>query len=108
MRAAKCSELGVWAGGTGRALRQRCGRYQRATEEVNSIQYGKLLLAAKVGELAGDERGRPKKGEKKNRSATDVFHRDTLSAYRKLAKHQADSREKAFRKAYAIAFWEPF
>ena len=71
-----------------RAISEYAKAVKATTGDKNAITYGFMLLAAKVGELAGDERGRPKKGQKKNRAATDVFHRDTLSSYRKLAKHQ--------------------
>jgi len=50
------------------------------------IEYGKLLLAAKVGELCPAEKG----GRGKLRSPTGGFHEDTLTDYRNLARYQAD------------------
>ena len=68
-------------------------RIKATDEEVNSVQDGKLMLAAKVGELcpaptpqeSGSRGGRGKKGD----GATDtLFHRETLANYRKLVAYQ--------------------
>ena len=66
------------------ALADYARRIQATTEEVNAVQYGKLLLAAKVGELCPAEKG----GRGKVRKNPAGFSRDTLGRYRTLAKHQ--------------------
>ena len=66
------------------------------TEEVNAIQYGKLMLAAHVGVLCsatsaaqrGAKGGRGKKAPKHGQGA---FSEPTLADYRKLARQQADA-----------------
>lgn len=78
-------------------------------EEVNSIQYGKLLLAAKVGELApaatAQERG-AKGGRGKKKLAhgmCELFHRNALNCYRKLAHHQREGKIDAYWEAVVDA-----
>ena len=69
------------------------GRQIKATtEEVNSVQYGKLLLAAKVGELCPAEKRGPKPKGVNHPPGEKLFHANTLTDYRKLAKHQREAR----------------
>lgn len=91
-----------------RAMADYAEAIKASREEINSIQYGKLLLAAKVGELAGDNRGRPKKGEEKNvgRQPT-LFHKDTLVDYRKLWKYQKSGRIDSYWDAVAEENHDP-
>ena len=57
------------------------------------------------GELAGDERGRPHEGEKKHWATTNIFHRDTLSAYRKLAPPGRWPRSPPIPRPFQAGFW---
>jgi len=65
-------------------------RIKATTEDVNHIQYGKLLLAAKVGELCPAEKGG--RGKINLHTAGEGFHPNTLTAYRKLTKHQLSGK----------------
>ena len=67
------------------AISEYARRIKATTEDVNHVQYGKLLLAAKVGELCPAEVG----GRGKNSSGSQTgFAKQTMADYRKLAKHQ--------------------
>jgi len=82
------------------AISEYARRIKATTEEVNHIQYGKLLLAAKVGELCPAEVG----GRGKTRTQhVQVFHRNTLADFRKLAKHQAGGKIDEYFEAVAEA-----
>ena len=68
-------------------------RIHATTEEVNSVQYGKLLLAAKVGELSPAGKRGPKTEEDNHPAGEKLFHANTLTSYRKLYKYQAEGRQ---------------
>ncbi|MFH1920109.1 MAG: hypothetical protein ABIP48_09525 [Planctomycetota bacterium] len=59
-----------------------------ASEDINHVQYGKLLLAAKVGELCPAMTREETGARKGSTPEVQPFHRNTLADYRKLAKHQ--------------------
>ena len=66
-------------------------RIKATEEEVNSIQYGKLRMAAYVGESCPvTPRNGTGRGKKLSDANRELFHADTLTTYRKLARHQAE------------------
>jgi len=72
------------------ALARLARDLKATTEEVNHIEYGKLLFAAKVEELCPSEQG--KRTDKTSHAAGGkLFHYNTLADYRKLYKHQKAS-----------------
>ena len=60
-------------------------RIKATTEEVNSIQYGKLLLAAKVGELCPKEKRGPKPKGVNHPAREELFHANSLTFLLHLA-----------------------
>ena len=72
-------------------------RIKATTEEVNHVQYGKLLLAAKVGELSPKEKTGPKT-RVSHPPREKLFHANTLTDYRKLASYEKRGRIEAYWK----------
>ncbi len=75
------------------AVSEFAKRIKATTEEINHVEYGKLLLAAKVGELcpaaSAQERGtKGGRGKKAVGRQPIAFDPGTLVDYRKLAKYQ--------------------
>jgi len=60
------------------------------TEVINAIQYGKLLIQAKLGELMPTTGGRPKKADEKKSVPGTGFSSHTIATYRKVAEHAGE------------------
>ncbi len=91
---AKIGNIGEAADGLAQAdvVANYAKRIKATGVVVNSVQYGKLLLAAKVGELCPAEQGKRSDLTSSGTPTRLDIHRETLANYRKLARHQTDGR----------------